>query len=115
MIADRFYDSSTAYQGGGRRVATLEVMASLHRFTTSDLAPDRTYLVDVPVDVASSRRGGRDQDRMEQGGDAFFSRVRNSYLDLAVLERVVVVDGTLAIESLRLQIEADALTLLTEG
>lgn len=109
VIADRFFDSSTAYQGGGRGVASPEFLATLHRFATTDLAPRRTYLIDVPLAVAFRRRGERVQDRMEGGGEDFFKRVRDSYLSLASLERVLIADGTLPIAEVHRQVMSDAM------
>lgn len=96
VVADRFYDSTTAYQGGGRGLADVERLDDLHALATGGLAPDLTFLMDVPVDVATDRRARRAEDRMEAGGDAFFERVRAAYLALAARhpERVVVLDGT---------------------
>lgn len=112
VIADRFYDSSTAYQGAGRGIAEGQWMSDLHAFATSGLSPDRTYLVDLPPTVAASRRAGRDTDRMEQGDAAFYTAVRAAYLRVAEAERVLVLDGTRSVEALNRQIVADALCLL---
>ena len=113
VIADRFYDSSTAYQGGGRQLADTDWMTRLHRFTTQSRSPDRTFLIDVPLVLAAQRRGERAQDRMEQGGDEFYSRVRASYLGLEG-DRVVVLDGRQSIEHLRQTIAAEAHGLLSK-
>ncbi len=111
VICDRFYDSTTAYQGAGRNFANSAWLDDFHRRVTDELEPDRTYLIDVPVSVASSRRTGRDDDadRMESGGNEFFKRVRAAYLDLADREpkRILVLDGTLSEEVLRAMIIAD--------
>ena len=109
VIADRFFDSSTAYQGGGRAVADPEWMNSLHRFATSGLVPTRTYLIDVSPETAASRRGRQPADRMEQSGDEFYRRVRAAYLALAEAEsRIVVLDGERTVASLHDQISTDA-------
>ena len=113
VIADRFYDSSTAYQGGGRQLADTDWMTRLHRFATQSRSPDRTFLIDVPLVLAAQRRGERAQDRMEQGGDEFYSRVRASYLGLEG-DRVVVLDGRQSIEHLRQTIAAEAHGLLSK-
>lgn len=96
VIADRFYDSTTAYQGAGRDLAAPDWLLDFHRFVTDDCHPERTFLIDVPVGLAAARRGGRSQDRMERGGEAFYERVRQAYLQLADLERqrVRVLDGS---------------------
>ena len=114
VIADRFFDSSTAYQGGGRGLAEPEWMEALHTFATNGASPDRTYLIDVPLVTAARRRGERPADRMERGGDSFYYRVRSAYLSLASHPRVLVLDGTHPVETLRQSVEADALALLAE-
>jgi dTMP kinase len=96
VIADRFYDSTTAYQGGGRGLFEVDWLEDLHRRVTGGLVPDLTFLLDVPVRVAVGRRADRSTDRMEGGGEDFFERVRGAYLDLARrhTDRVVLLDGT---------------------
>jgi dTMP kinase len=115
VIADRFLDSTLAYQGyaGG---ADLEGLRALQRFATGPTVPDRTFLLDVPVDVIVARRGretDRRWDRFEAEGRDFHERLRNGYLALAAAEpgRFVVVKGdrdeaTIAAEIAR---EVDAL------
>lgn len=107
VLCDRFFDATVAYQGYGRGLdveALLEIcLAATHR-----IAPDVTFLVDVPVEVSAARvaqRGGHD--RLEREGEGFHGRVRQGYLNLAVRfpNRMVVLDGlqrpeTLAAEAL---------------
>ena len=109
VIADRFYDSTTAYQGGGRGLADEAWLDAFHGFVTGGLAPARTYCIDVPLAVASRRRAGEQADRMEASVDAFYQRVRMAYLALAARQpkRIVVLDGTLSPEALHEQILAD--------
>ena len=111
VLADRFFDSTTAYQGGGRGVAGVDWLRAFHPFVTGGLAPRRTYLLDVPAEVAAARRNARAgaADRMEASGEAFFARVREAYLALAEEEpvRFRVLDGTLAPDALHDQIVED--------
>lgn len=113
VITDRFFDSSTAYQGAGRAIGEAW-MPSLHAFATAGLSPDRTYLIDVDLDTAMSRRHMREADRMETGGDAFFGRVISAYRELAMSnpKRVRRVDGSQSIEAQQVSILSDALSLL---
>jgi len=108
VIADRFYDSTTAYQGGGRALATGDWLRDFHAFVTDGLVPDRTYYIDVPLETAAARRG-TDPDRMEGAGAAFFERVRAAYQHLASVEpeRFVVLDGRQSVESLHAEIVCD--------
>ncbi|MDX1532180.1 MAG: dTMP kinase [Rhodothermales bacterium] len=109
VVCDRFYDSTTAYQGGGRQIAPTGWLEAFHRFVTARLEPDRTFLVDVPPEVAARRRDADDRDRIEAAGTAFFERVRAAYLHLAERdpERVRVLDGTRTIEALHGEILRD--------
>ena len=114
VVADRFYDSSTAYQGGGREVALPEWLGSLHAFATAGLVPTRTYFVDLDPGEAERRRDGRSADRMESGGIDFYHRVRETYLRLADddRQRVRRLDARRSIEDLADEIRNDALTCI---
>ena len=98
VIADRYFDSTLAYQGyaGG---ADLEGIRALQRFAVGATVPDRTFLLDVPVDViearSRSREAGRRWDRFEAQGRTFHEHLRDGYLRLAAEEpqRIRVVRG----------------------
>lgn len=118
VLADRFFDSTTAYQGGGRGLADLGWLSDFHHRVTGGLAPDRTYLFDVTPEVAARRREARAgrPDRMEAGGEAFFERVRAAYIALARREpdRVRVFDGALPPDWLHEQVVRDVERRLSE-
>jgi dTMP kinase len=102
VLLDRFYDSTTAYQGGGRGLP-LEELQVINRCAASGLVPDLTFFLDTPLSVIEQRR--RDarsaKDRMEANDRQFYARVRQAYLDLASREpRFSVLDGTQSIEVL---------------
>jgi len=67
VVSDRFSGSTLAYQGYGRGLDTAE-LAQLVAWATSGLAPDLSILVDVPVDLAQSRRAASKPDRLERLG-----------------------------------------------
>lgn len=98
VIADRYFDSTLAYQGfaGG---AELEGLRDLTRFAVGTTMPDRTFLLDVPVDVivarSRAREADRPWDRFEARERAFHERLRDGYLRLAASEpgRFVVIPG----------------------
>jgi len=97
VVCDRFYDSTTAYQGYGRGL-DLEAVRNINSIATLATKPDVTVLVDIPVDEISSRKAkaGIAFDRMESSGKEFYNRVRDGYLDIArkEQERFITVDGT---------------------
>lgn len=117
VICDRFYDSTTAYQGAGRGVAEPAWLASFHERVTDHLVPDRTFLVEVDVATARARRAddGDDSDRMEEAGGAFYERVVEAYGTLAeeYPDRIQRLDGTRSIDDLHQHIRAEVATLLS--
>ena len=98
VIADRYFDSTLAYQGYGLG-ADLDGLRAMTRFAVGALVPQRTFLIDVPVAVTLSRLGARSGgarwDRFHGDDRAFYERVRDGYLRLAAAEpgRFVVVNG----------------------
>lgn len=109
VLCDRFYDSTTAYQGGGREVASIAWLRTLHKQTTDGLVPDRTYIIDVSVQEAETRRSAHANDRLEQEDIAFYERVRTAYRTLAEdePERICLIDGTDSPEQVQKAIRAD--------
>ncbi len=107
VISDRFYDSTTAYQGYGRSL-NIEDVHTINRIAVGGTTPDITVLVDVGVDEVLRRQqaAGKTVDRMEAGGKSFFERVRNGYLQIAAEEpfRFFVVDGTRPIDVIHQEI-----------
>lgn len=116
VICDRFYDSTTAYQGAGRGVAEPEWLQDFHRRVTDGLTPDRTYLVEVDPDTAAARRAeaGEAGDRMEAAGADFYNRVTRAYATLAEehADRFVRLDGHQSIEALHEAVWADVAELM---
>jgi dTMP kinase len=116
VIADRFTDSTRAYQGGGRGFPR-ESIEWLAKFVHGDLQPDLTILLDAPVATAMARAGRRgDLDRFEVEQADFFERVRAAYLRLAASEpgRFAVVDCSRDIASVQAVIAEIAAELLDE-
>ena len=118
VICDRFYDSTTAYQGGGRNVAEPGWIEQLNRHATGGLVPARTYLVDLDPTTALGRRrnrpNGGDADRMEQSDAAFYRRVAAAYERLAEREpdRFLRLDGSRPVEAISREIWSDVERLL---
>jgi dTMP kinase len=95
VLCDRFFDATIAYQGYGRGL-DIESLLQICLVATHRIAPDLTFLIDIPVELSAQRvraRGGAD--RLEREGAAFHTRVREGYLALAQrFPRVAVLDGT---------------------
>ncbi|MEP6821332.1 MAG: dTMP kinase [Chthoniobacterales bacterium] len=115
VISDRFYDSTTVYQGVARRLDAT-VVARLNDFAVGECRPDITFILDVDVTTARARMLRRVRpvsapDRMEQEPAEFYERVCVAYRELAAREpeRVHLVDGTRGID----EIEANIWRLLT--
>ncbi len=104
VIADRYSDSTLAYQGGGRGL-DLEWLIELNRFATYDLSPDVTFLIDLHPEEANKRKNS-ENDRIEKAGMDLQVRVRNSYLEIAKRfhERIVILDGHDEINNIHQQI-----------
>lgn len=102
VLCDRFFDATVAYQGFGRGL-DVETLLEICLAATQRIAPDLTFLVDIPVEVSAARvraRGGAD--RLEREDEAFHTRVRAGYLVLAdrFAHRIVRLDGTRPAEEL---------------
>jgi dTMP kinase len=106
VIADRFFDSTTVYQGVARKLDP-EVVRQLNAFAVGGCVPDLTFLLDVEFETARNRlKGPRRPDRMEMQPDDFFKDVINAYRDLARREskRVALVDGSKSPEVIEMEI-----------
>jgi dTMP kinase len=93
VLCDRYLDSSLAYQGLARGLGVERVL-EINLAATGHLLPDRTFLIVVPLDQASLRRGSK-PDRIEREGDDFVAHVESAYRELAGIfpQRIVTVDG----------------------
>lgn len=108
VICDRFADSTRIYQGVARADLRHKVDA-LHDLMIAR-EPDVTFLIDMDPDRGLARalsRGGG-EDRFETFGAGLQSRMRQGFLDLAArnLDRIVVIDGNRAIETVQADVAA---------
>ncbi len=103
VLCDRFFDSSSAYQGMARGMG-MDFVASLNMAATGGLKPDITFFFDISAEEALLRRGKRGEasDRIELAGLKFQEDVRKGYLELAAKSegRVVTLDATKSIEEI---------------
>ena len=101
VLCDRYYDSTTAYQGFGRGI-DMAAVKEINRLATSGVDPDVTFFIDVPINEIERRKeiAGKAFDRMEDSGRSFYERVLNGYREIARTEshRFVTIDGTLNVK-----------------
>lgn len=98
VLCDRFFDATIAYQGFGRGL-DIEMLLELSLTATRRIAPDLTFLLDIPAELSRERLRARGvaADRLEREPLKFHDRVRRGYLQLAErFGRIVVLDGTRA-------------------
>ncbi|MEM8629358.1 MAG: dTMP kinase [Chlamydiota bacterium] len=81
VLADRFHDSSIAYQGAGRGLGE-EFVERLGSLFWGDFSPDLTLFFDIDPEEAQ-KRGFFTQDRIESEELSFHQIIRASYLRLA--------------------------------
>lgn len=99
VIADRYTDSTLAYQGGGRGLP-LDALLDLHRQACGDVWPDLTFYLRIPVDMALQRQRAQQLplDRIEGAPQDFHAAVAATFEQLAATqrERIVPIDATRA-------------------
>jgi dTMP kinase len=108
VVSDRFYDSTTAYQGYGRQL-DLKMVKAVIDFAVGDTKPDLTLLFVVPPETSEARLRSRQvtlpfvRDRIEEADHSFFDRVAKGYEAIAAAEpkRVRVVNAARSIEAIR--------------
>lgn len=103
VVCDRFYDSTTAYQGYGRGLE-LDGVRRINSIATEKLAPDLTLILDIPVgEIPRRGRSRQDADRMESSGGKFYERVRQGYFEIAAAEphRCRIIDGLRTISEIQ--------------
>lgn len=95
VLCDRFYDSTTAYQGFGRGLDR-DRIRQLNAAATDGLVPDRTLVLDVDPVVGIERATRSGADRLEAESVAFHERVRAGFAAIAAEEpeRVRIVDAS---------------------
>ena len=99
IIADRYIDSTLAYQGYGRGYDT-DKINYINNIVTQCIKPDLTFLLDCSPSQSISRIGkSGSKDRFESEGLDFYQAIRLGYLEIAKLEpeRLKVIDAELPI------------------
>ena len=111
ILCDRFYDSTTAYQGYGRQL-DLGMVKAIIDVAVGATRPDLTLLLMVPPVVSEERRLTRQstlpfmRDRIEEADRGFFERVAQGYEAVAAAEpkRVRTLDATGSVTAVEQQI-----------
>ena len=122
VVCDRFYDSTTAYQGYGRELH-LPTVKTVIDLVVGDTRPDLTLLLVVPPGVSEERLRSRQstlpfiRDRIEEADLEFFERVAHGYEQIAAAEpqRVRKIDATGDVETVRREIWREVEKILPPG
>lgn len=112
VIADRFADSSVAYQGVARGLG-IELVEHLNQVACAGLYPDRTLVLDVPVEVGLPRARSRRftsaaNCRFEDEADVFHRAVAGAYRELAARHpgRVRLIDARGSVDEVHARVLA---------
>ncbi len=119
VLSDRFYDSTTAYQGHGRQL-DLKMVQTIIDAAVGDTRPDLTLLLVVPHQVSYERLLARQstlpfiRDRFEEADQAFFERVARGYQAIAAAEprRVRVIEASGTVEQIQAAVWEAVSTIL---
>lgn len=112
VLCDRHFDSTIAYQGGGRKIPD-DLIMSIKRMKIFSLEPDLTFLIDLPVEISLKRL--KKIDRIEAQERDFHKRVRERYLEIARKEkRVFVINGDDDVNSIHERIKDKTIQILKE-
>lgn len=119
ILCDRFFDSTTVYQGYGRGL-DLETIRQITQFAVGRTKPDLTLLFMMPIAISEQRRLARqsglpaERDRFEEAGREFFAKVENGYNAISLQEsaRIKRIDATQSIDQVQAQVWGIVETLL---
>jgi len=105
VILDRFYDSTTAYQGYGRKSVPLDKIQLLNSIASHGIQPDITFYLKIDPLIAQKRTESVEKDRMEKSGLEFFRDVAGGFDELSKSEkRFKTLDATLSVEEIHQKI-----------
>ena len=115
VIADRFYDSTVAYQGVARGIMSIKEILNLTNLVVGDVKPDKTFYFKLSPQEAFKRKVNCGPlDRMELEGMGFHEKVAQGYDYMAELEkeRVIIIDASKSIEEVQQQMMSEFLKLV---
>ena len=113
VISDRFTDATYAYQSGGRGVLAKKII-ELEAWVQGNLQPNLTLLFDVPVEVSVARlANARAPDKFERESEEFFTKIRNAYLDRAIMNpnRFCIINSNQALDDVKVEVKKIISTL----
>ena len=100
VLSDRYYDSTTAYQGYGRGI-DMKIIEKSNQIGSLGVLPDVTFYLKIERNIGLDRDKDKDKDRMELSGDGFYNKVIAGYDELAKKEsRFVTIDGSQSIKDI---------------
>ena len=67
VLLDRYYDSTTAYQGYGRDLP-LEIVAHANEIGSTGIVPDLSFFIDIGWEESSRRKQKSNTARDQTGG-----------------------------------------------
>lgn len=105
VVCDRFYDSTTAYQGFAGGVP-LDAVMQANELAVGACAPDLTLVFDIDPALAAERTASRTQDRMEAKGAAYQQRVAEGFRAIAAAEpaRVKLIDAARDVDTIHAEV-----------
>ena len=115
VVADRFYDSTIAYQGFAREIFDAEEILKLNKLILGKFKPNLTFYLKIKPEIAFKRKNsGENLDRMEKEALAFHQKVYEGYqfISKKEKERFVVLDATKSIEEIHNEIVASVENLI---
>ncbi|WP_020469206.1 dTMP kinase [Zavarzinella formosa] len=112
VISDRFVSANVVYQGHAGDLDPEEIrMVGL--FSTGQLMPDLTMILDMPIGEAAKRRG-RTADRLESRGEAYFERVRAGFRTEAANrpDTFRIIDASASVDAIQTELRRHVAPLL---
>ncbi len=99
VICDRFFDSTTAYQGYGRGLE-INFIEKCNQMAVKSIIPNITFYFSINLESKLQRIGHRENDRIEQSGEEFYKNVINGFDQIAEnnKDRIVIIDALKSID-----------------
>lgn len=115
VVCDRFYDSTTAYQGYAGGVP-LDAVERANALAVGDFQPALTLVFDIDPALAAERTVSRAQDRMEAKGMEYQRRVAEGFRAVAAAnpDRVKLIDASRDIDAIHADVMAAVGAMLKE-